>query len=62
MLNKGYYQIIKNSKTFLVGPGNDAKQDNHASDLSDDDDGAQISNNATAEAHYDKKSSDDIVF
>ena len=47
--------------TFLVYPGNDANQDSHASDISQDDDEAQIANNATAEAHYDKKSSDDCI-
>ena len=48
--------------TFLVYPGNDAYQDSHASDISEDDDEAQIANNVTGEAHFDKKSSDELYF
>ena len=41
-----------NGSTLLVYPGNDAEQD--VSNISEDDDEAQIANNATAEALNDK--------
>ena len=40
--------------TFLVYPGNDANQDSRASDISQDDDEAQIANNVSTEALYDQ--------
>ena len=43
-----------NGSTLLVYQGNDAKQDDHASKISEDDDEAQIANNVSTEALYDQ--------
>ena len=43
-----------NGSTLLVYQGNDAKQDDHASKIPEDDDEAQIANNVSTEALYDQ--------